>query len=197
MYISVTQYLTTTKVPLPWHRSTQNYPRIYQDCGSNQVTCYWPNAAIVNWYYWRYYTAHLVSLPSGVLENTTRTSPHHLAEQRPTGSETSQPYTSRSSGYGSEPPCRGCCQCMTQRNLWVACQKRTRRHINTEWPHENKKLLNFSLYMSYISQRSTDFFYGSVLNIAMSPMDYDELRQFAELQNYELCVLNTQITTSP
>jgi len=51
--------------------------------------------------------------------------------------------------------------------------------------------------MSYISQRSTDFFYGSVLNIAMSPMDYDELRQFAELQNYELCVLNTQITTSP
>ena len=33
-----------------------------------------------------------VSLPSGRLEKTTRSSPHHMAQHRPTGSETSQPY---------------------------------------------------------------------------------------------------------
>jgi len=45
-----------------------------------------------------------VSLPSGRLEKTTRLSPHHMAQHRPTGSETIPPYAPRSSRFGSEPP---------------------------------------------------------------------------------------------
>ena len=45
-----------------------------------------------------------VSLPSGRLEKTTRSSPHHVAQHRPTGSETTPPYAARSSRFGSEPP---------------------------------------------------------------------------------------------
>jgi len=61
---------------------------------------------------WAYY-AHgrqrrcqedLVSLPSGRLEKTTRSSLHHVAQHRPTGSETTTPYAPRSSRFGSEPP---------------------------------------------------------------------------------------------
>jgi len=44
-----------------------------------------------------------VSLPSG-LEKTTRSSPHHVAQRHPTGSETTPPYAPRSSRFGSEPP---------------------------------------------------------------------------------------------
>jgi len=45
-----------------------------------------------------------VSLPSGRLEKTTRSSPHHVAQHRPTGSETTPPCAPRSSRFGSEPP---------------------------------------------------------------------------------------------
>ena len=45
-----------------------------------------------------------VSLPSGRLEKTTRSSPHHVARHRTTGSETTPPYAPRSSRFGSEPP---------------------------------------------------------------------------------------------
>jgi len=45
-----------------------------------------------------------VSLPSGGLEKTTRRSPHHMAEHRPTGPETPPPYAPRSSRFSSEPP---------------------------------------------------------------------------------------------
>jgi len=45
-----------------------------------------------------------VSLPSGRLEKTTRSSPHHMAQHRPTRSETTPPYAPRSSRFGSEPP---------------------------------------------------------------------------------------------
>ena len=44
------------------------------------------------------------SLSSGRLEKTTRSSPHHVAQHRPTGSETSPSYAPRSSRFGSEPP---------------------------------------------------------------------------------------------
>ena len=44
------------------------------------------------------------SLPSGRLEKTTRSSPHHMAQHHPTGSETSPPYAARSSRFGSKPP---------------------------------------------------------------------------------------------
>ena len=45
-----------------------------------------------------------VSLSSGRLEKTTRSSPHHVAQHRPIGSETTSPYAPRSSRFGSEPP---------------------------------------------------------------------------------------------
>ena len=45
-----------------------------------------------------------VSLPSGRLEKTTRSSLHHVAQHRPTGSETTPPYAPQSSRFGSEPP---------------------------------------------------------------------------------------------
>ena len=38
------------------------------------------------------------------LEKTTRSSPHHVAQHHPTGSETTPPYAHRSSRFGSEPP---------------------------------------------------------------------------------------------
>jgi len=37
-------------------------------------------------------------------EKTTRSSPHHVAQYRPTGSETSPSYAPRSSRFGSESP---------------------------------------------------------------------------------------------
>ena len=43
-----------------------------------------------------------VSLLSGRLEKTTRSSPHHVAQHRPTGSETTPPYAPQSSRFGSE-----------------------------------------------------------------------------------------------
>ena len=45
-----------------------------------------------------------VCLPSGRLEKTTRSSPHHVSQHRPTGSETTPPCAPRSSRFGSEPP---------------------------------------------------------------------------------------------
>ena len=45
-----------------------------------------------------------VGLPSGRLEKTARSSPHHMTQHRPTGSETTPPYTPRSSRFCSEPP---------------------------------------------------------------------------------------------
>ena len=41
---------------------------------------------------------------TSVMEKTTRSSPHHVAQHRPTGSETTPPYASQSSRFGSEPP---------------------------------------------------------------------------------------------
>jgi len=77
---------------------------------ATQTHCYNPVAPAYP--IWAYY-AHgqqsrcqedPVSLPSGRLEKTTRSSPHHVAQHRPTGSETSPPYAPRSSRFGSEPP---------------------------------------------------------------------------------------------
>ena len=77
---------------------------------ATQTHCY--NSVAPTYLIWAYY-AHgqqrrcqedPVSLPSGRLEKTTRSSPHHMAQYRPTGSETSPSYTPRSSRFGSEPP---------------------------------------------------------------------------------------------
>jgi len=43
-----------------------------------------------------------VSLPSSELVKTTKSSSHHVAQHRPTGSETTPPYTPRSSRFGSK-----------------------------------------------------------------------------------------------
>jgi len=57
-----------------------------------------------------------VSLPSGRLEKTTRSFPHHVAQHRPTGSETTPPYAAQSSRFVSEPPSGGWCRRMALRN---------------------------------------------------------------------------------
>jgi len=44
------------------------------------------------------------SLFTGRLEKTTGSSPHHMAQHHPRGSETSPSYAPRSSRFGSEPP---------------------------------------------------------------------------------------------
>jgi len=79
-------------------------------CHSFLTHCY--NPVVPAYPIWAYY-AHgrqcrcqedPVSLPSGRLEKTTRSSSHHVAHHRPTGSETTPPYAPRSSRFGSEPP---------------------------------------------------------------------------------------------
>ena len=75
-----------------------------------QTHCYNPVAPA--YIIWAYY-AHgrqcrcqedPVGLRSGRLEKTTGSSPHHMAQHHSTGSETSPPYASQSSRFGSEPP---------------------------------------------------------------------------------------------
>ena len=77
---------------------------------ATQTHCYNPVAPA--YLIWAYY-AHgrqcrcqedPVGLPSGRLEKTTGSSPHHMAQHHPTGSETSPSYASRSSRFGSKPP---------------------------------------------------------------------------------------------
>jgi len=45
-----------------------------------------------------------VKVKKNVKVKTTRSSPHHVAQHCPTGSETTPPYAPRSSRFGSEPP---------------------------------------------------------------------------------------------
>jgi len=72
-----------------------------------QTHCYNPVApAYPVWAYYvhgRQRRSQAVGLPSDRLEKTTRSSPHHVAQHRPTESET-PPYAPRSSRFGSEPP---------------------------------------------------------------------------------------------
>jgi len=77
---------------------------------ATQTHCYNPVAPAYP--IWAYY-AHgrqcrcqedPASLPFDRLEKTTRSSPHHVAQHRQTGSETTPPYAPRSSRFGSEPP---------------------------------------------------------------------------------------------
>jgi len=77
---------------------------------ATQTHCYNPVAPA--YLIWAYY-AHgrqrrcqedPVGLPSSRLEKTTGSSPHHMAQHHPTGSETSPSYAPRSSRFGSELP---------------------------------------------------------------------------------------------
>jgi len=101
---------------------------------ANEATqTHWYNPVAPAYPIWAYY-AHgrqrryqndPVSLPSGRLEKTTRSSPHHVAQYRPTGSETTSPYAPQSSRFGWEPP-----SVEDDVDVWrcailrVACQKR-------------------------------------------------------------------------
>ena len=76
---------------------------------ATQTHCYNPVAPA--YLIWAYY-AHgrqrrcqedPVGLPSSRLEKTTGSSPHHMVQHHPTGSEASS-YAPRSSRFGSEPP---------------------------------------------------------------------------------------------
>ena len=77
---------------------------------ATQTHCYNPVAlAYPVWAYYAHGRQHRcqedpVSFPSGRLEKTTRSSPHHVAQHHPTGSETTPPYAPRSSRFGSELP---------------------------------------------------------------------------------------------
>ena len=70
-----------------------------------------------------------VSLPSGRLEKTTRSSPHYVAQHRPTGSETLLPALPKQQIWLRTTLCGGWCRRMALRNVRVACQKRRRRHL--------------------------------------------------------------------
>jgi len=75
-----------------------------------------------------------VSLPSGRLEKTTRSSPHRMAQHRPTGSKTTPPYAPRSSRFGSEPPSVEDDVDVWRYAILVACQKRWRWLYIKTWP---------------------------------------------------------------
>jgi len=95
---------------------------------ANPVTPAYPVWAYYAHGWQRRYQEDPVSLPSGRLEKTTRSSPHHVAHHCPTGSETTPPYAPQSSRFGSEPP-----SVEDDVDVWlyailrVACQKQRRR----------------------------------------------------------------------
>ena len=95
-----------------WHQMVPICPERWctEANEATQTHCYNPVApAYPVWAYYVHgrqcrYQEDPVSLPSGRLQKTTRSSPYHVAEHRPTGSETAPPYAPRSSRFGSEPP---------------------------------------------------------------------------------------------
>jgi len=119
-----------------WHQMVPICPEWWctEANEATQTHCYNPVAP--TYPVWAYY-AHgrqrrcqddPVSLPSGRLEKTTRSSPHHVAQHRPTGSETTPPYASRSSRFGSElPSVEDDVDVWCYAILRVACQKRRQR----------------------------------------------------------------------
>ena len=67
--------------------------------------------------------------PSGRLEKTTGSSPHHMAQHHPTRSETSPSYAPQSSRFGSEPP-----SVEDDVDVWhyatVSCMPETTTHLS-------------------------------------------------------------------
>jgi len=97
---------------------------------ATQTHCYNPVApAYLVWAYYEHGRQRRcqedpVSLPSGRLEKTTRSSRHHMAQHRPTGSETTPSYAPEPADFAL---CGGWRRHMALRNLRVACQKRRQR----------------------------------------------------------------------
>jgi len=112
---------------------------------ATQTHCYNPVApAYPVWAYYahgrqRRWQEDPVSLPSGRLEKTTRSSPHHVAQHRPTGSETTPPHAPQSSRFGSEPP-----SVEDDVDVWryailrVACQNRRRQRFHEMFAFNGK-----------------------------------------------------------
>jgi len=75
-------------------RALTKLPKLTAIIQSRQLTLFWRQCRCQE---------DPVSLPSGRLEKTTRSSLDHVAQHRPTGSETTLPYAPRSSRFGSEP----------------------------------------------------------------------------------------------
>jgi len=77
---------------------------------ATQTHCY--NPVALTYPVWAYYEhgqqcrcqEDPVSLPSSKLEKTTRSSPHHVAQHHPIGSEITPSYAPRSSRFVSKPP---------------------------------------------------------------------------------------------
>jgi len=147
---------------------------------ATQTHCYNPVAPAYP--VWAYY-AHgrqcrcqedHVSLPSGRLEKTTRSSLHHVAQHRPTGSET-PPYAPRSSRFGSEPPC-----VEDDVDVWryafvrVACQKRRRFSEVAHFLNLFASLYLLNASVSYLIQSS---WYDMYLNffVIFSNLPFSEL----------------------
>ena len=90
---------------------------------ATQTRCYNPVApAYPIWAYYAHGRQHWcqedpVSFPSGRLEKTTRSSPHHMAQHRPTGSETSPTLRSQKQQIWLRTAlCGGWCRRMALRN---------------------------------------------------------------------------------
>ena len=103
-----------------------------------------------------------VSLLSGRLEKTTRSSPHHVAQHRPTGSETTPPYAPWSRRFGSEPPSveddvdvwhYAIVTCMPETTMTVSLQKLL-SYIKTSKFGEHSIPLSWYLYSNYSLQLS-------------------------------------------
>jgi len=84
---------------------------------------------------------------TGRLEKTTRSSQHHVAQHRPTRSETTPPYAPRSSRFGSEPP-----SVEDDANEWCyACRKRRQRQMQYQIP---PKIVSVHLSVSGVGKLS-------------------------------------------
>jgi len=76
------------------------------------------------------------------LKKTTRSSPHHVAQHRPTKSETTPPYAPRSSRFGSNHPLWRMMSMYGATQSWVACQKRW-------WIYTCSRLAKYLVESSY------------------------------------------------
>ena len=79
-----------------------------------------------------------------------RSSPHHVAQHRPTGSEITPPYAPRSSRFGSEPP-----SVEDDVDIWryaiPSCMPETTSGISEAETTNNKRLhLTNTMYMTRI-----------------------------------------------
>ena len=109
--------------------------------GCSSTTCiYWMDI-------WYFIFRHPYPLYHGI---APRSSPHHVAQHRPTGSEITPPYAPRSSRFGSEPP-----SVEDDVDVWryaiPSCMPETISGISEAETTNNKRLhLTNTMYMTRI-----------------------------------------------